>query len=126
MRGKLIRLPNGEAILLEGNKLIIARRGPTSSARNDYTECRRGGRNMTLTLPDDVVKQTGLTEREILIELACRLFDAGKLYLWPAAQVAGLSRVEMEGELIKRKIKIYRPTVEDLAEELAGLDRLGI
>jgi predicted HTH domain antitoxin len=81
---------------------------------------------MVLNLRDDILKQAGLTEREALIEFACRLFDAGKLHLWPAAQLAGLSRVEMEEQLFLRKIPVYRPTVEDLRDDLATLDRLGI
>ncbi len=81
---------------------------------------------MTLTIPDEVLKDAGLTERDVMFELACRLFDAERLALWPAAKLAGLTRVELEHELWKRKIPVYRPTVEDLAEDLAGLDRLGI
>ncbi len=81
---------------------------------------------MPVVIPDEVLKEAGLTEREALIEIACRLFDIEKLHLWPAAQLAGLTRVEMEGELAKRNIPIYRPTVEDLEEELAAMDRLGI
>lgn len=81
---------------------------------------------MPLTIPDDVLESAGLTEAEARVEIACRLFDAQKLSLWPAAQLAGMSRVEFEGELRKRKIPIYRPTVEDLQEELAAMKKLGI
>jgi hypothetical protein len=31
----------------------------------------------TLTVPDEVLRQAGLSEREALLEFACRLFDAG-------------------------------------------------
>ncbi len=79
---------------------------------------------MPVLIPDETLRAAGLTEREALIEIACRLFDAGKLHLWPAAKLAGLSRAEMEGELMSRKIAIYRPTMEDLAEDLATLNRL--
>jgi predicted HTH domain antitoxin len=79
---------------------------------------------MQLVIPDHIVQEAGLSERAVLIELACRLFDIGKLPLWPAAQLAGLTRTEMEGELMERKIPIYRPTVEDLANDLAALERL--
>lgn len=76
---------------------------------------------MDLHFRDDILKQAGLTEREALIEFACRLFDAGKLDLWPAAQLAGLSRVEMEEQLFLRNIPVYRPTVEDLEQDLENL-----
>jgi predicted HTH domain antitoxin len=78
---------------------------------------------MTLHIPDDVLKQTGLDERGLLIEVACRLFDAGKLTLHAAGKLAGLSRVEMEDELLDRRIAIYRPTVEDLRDDLRTLEK---
>ncbi len=80
---------------------------------------------MPVLISDETLQQAGLTEREALIEIACRLFDIGKLHLWPAAKLAGMSRVEFEQELENRKIPIYRPTLEDLAEEMAELKRLG-
>ncbi len=81
---------------------------------------------MTITIPDDVLHQAGLTEREALTEFACRLFDAGKLALWPAAKLAQLSRAEFEHELITRHIAIYRLTAEELQHDLETLRELGI
>ena len=80
---------------------------------------------MTLHIPDDLLKQTGLDERGLLIELACRLFDAGKLTLHGAGKLAGLSRGEMEDELLDRRIAIYRPTVEDVEEDFRNTEDLG-
>ena len=80
----------------------------------------------TLIVPDEVLRQAGLSEREALLEFACRLFDAGRLSLWSAAQLAGLDRNGMEDALLERNIPIYRPTAEDLAQDLANLDRLGV
>ena len=37
-----------------------------------------------------------------------------------------MSRVEFEEELHRRKIPIYRPTVEDLEHDIAVLKKLGI
>lgn len=81
---------------------------------------------MPLVIPDDALQEAGLDEHDALVEFACRLFDAGKLGLWPAARLAGLERVAMEHELIKRGIAIYRPTLADVANDLTTLDRLGI
>ena len=81
---------------------------------------------MPLVIPDDILATAGLSEAEARVEVACRLFDAGKLPLWDAAQWAGLSRVEFEGQLLERGIAIYRPTSEDLRNELEAMDRLGI
>ena len=79
---------------------------------------------MPLTISDEVLQSAGLTEEEARVEIACRLFDAEKLALWPAAQLAGMTRLEFEEELRRRKIPIYRPTVEDLQADLAAFERL--
>lgn len=79
---------------------------------------------MVLHIPDHILKQAGLTEREAVIEFACRLFDAEKLDLWPAAQLAGLSRAEMESELRKRKIAVYRYSSNDFSKDLETLQWL--
>jgi predicted HTH domain antitoxin len=79
---------------------------------------------MPVVIPDETLREAGLTEREAVVEIACRLYDAGKLALWPAAKLAGLSRAEFEGELMGRKIPVYRPTERDLADDLATLERL--
>ena len=80
---------------------------------------------MTITLPDEVLAQAGLTEHDALIEFACRLFDAERLDLHAAARLAGLSRAEIESELRSRDIPIFRPTTEDIADEAAALEKLG-
>jgi predicted HTH domain antitoxin len=81
---------------------------------------------MPVVISDETLQQAGLTEREALIEIACRLFDIGKLHLWPAAKMAGMSRGGFEQELMNRKIPVYRPTLEDLADDMATLERLRI
>ncbi len=80
---------------------------------------------MPLTLSDEVLKQAGLTEQEARVEFACHLFDTGKLALWPAAQLAGMTRVEFEDELNQRRIPIYRMTLEEFQSDLKTLRELG-
>jgi predicted HTH domain antitoxin len=80
----------------------------------------------TITIPDDLLKEAGLDAREALVEFACRLFDAGKLPLMSAARLAGLDRHGMEEALLGRNLSIYRPTPQDLADDLAAFERLGI
>lgn len=79
---------------------------------------------MPVIITDETLKQAGLSEREMKIEIACRLFDANKLALWPAAQLAGMSRGEFEDELMLRQIPVYRPTLEDFRQDLKTLDEL--
>lgn len=80
---------------------------------------------MPLTIPDEVLAQAGLTERDACIEFACRLFDAGKLPLWPAARLAGLSRAEFEAELRTRGLPVYRITEAHYRQDLEALRKLG-
>jgi len=39
--------------------------------------------------------------------------------------MAGLSRVAMEGELRKRAIPLYSPTLDDFREDLDNIKRIG-
>ena len=80
---------------------------------------------MSLTISDDVLKQARMTEREFMVEMACHLFDTDKLGFHAAARMAGLDRLHFENELRHRRIAIYRPTPEDLEEDLENLRRLG-
>ncbi len=78
----------------------------------------------TLLVPDDILKEAGLNESEAIVELACRLFEAGRLTLWPTARLAGLDRVAMEEALAARGIPIYCPTLDDLAQDMSTLEHI--
>ena len=78
---------------------------------------------MPVVLSDEVLAEAGLTEQDARIEVACRLFDIGKLHLWPAAQLAEMSRGEFEAALMSRQIPVYRPTVQDIEDDLAAIER---
>jgi predicted HTH domain antitoxin len=79
---------------------------------------------MALVITDEQLGVLRMDERSALVEIACRLFDAERLSLPAAARFAGLSRAAMEGELRRREISIYRPTVEDLHQDLQVLRNL--
>lgn len=81
---------------------------------------------MPLTLSDDILKKAGMSADEARVEIACRLFDAEKLALWPAAQLAEMTRIQFEAELSRRKIPIYRPTIADIDSDLRAFKQLGI
>jgi predicted HTH domain antitoxin len=57
----------------------------------------------TIQIPDDVLQQAGIDEREALCELACRLFDTGKLSLFFAAKLAGLSRARLRTFCLQKR-----------------------
>lgn len=79
---------------------------------------------MPLVISDDILKSAGPTEREAAIEIACRLFNVGRLPLWSAAQLAGLSRAEMEDALAAREIPVYRFTPEEYGKDRATMRKL--
>ena len=81
---------------------------------------------MPLVIPDELLLEAGLDEREALVEIACRLFEGGRLTLSSAVKFAGMSRTEFEDELRSRQIAVYRPGLDELVNDLAVLDRLGI
>ena len=80
----------------------------------------------TFTIPDEVLREAGLSEGDALVEFACRLFDAGKLTLWSAAKLAGLDRNGIEDALLDRGLPVYRPKLSDLEEDIATLQRIKV
>ena len=78
---------------------------------------------MPLIISDEELAAMGFTTDQARVELACSLFQAGKLALWPAAKLARLSRVQMEDALVERKIPVYVITRDDFRHDLEVLDR---
>jgi len=79
---------------------------------------------MPLVITDEQLESMKMDERDARIEIACRLFDAERLSLPAASKLAGLSRVAMEGELRRRSIAIYRPTIEEVRQDMEVLRNL--
>jgi predicted HTH domain antitoxin len=78
----------------------------------------------TINVPDDVLREAGLDAHEALVELACRLFDAGKLTLSSAARLSNLDRVHMEDALLERGLAVFRPSLDDLKADLRAIEHL--
>jgi predicted HTH domain antitoxin len=79
---------------------------------------------MPLVIDDEVLKKAGLSEQEARVELAVRLFEIGRLELWPAAQVAGMPKMDFVFELGSRGIDALRYGVDELNKDIETLDRL--
>ena len=79
---------------------------------------------MTLNIPDDIFKQLGRSEREVLIEFACRLYDAQKLSKPLATRLLGISRDEFDEELRKRSLPIIRYTQEMFEQDMAAVGKV--
>lgn len=78
---------------------------------------------MTISIPEDILREAGLTERDALIEFACRLFDAERLSKSGASRMCGLNRPEFEAELRRRKLAVYRTTLAEYEQDTANFRR---
>jgi predicted HTH domain antitoxin len=79
---------------------------------------------MSLTIPDFVLESAGLSEREWEVEIACRLFDSGRITKSAATKWLAMTRSEFDEELSRRKIPLYRLTSDDLQQDAATLRSL--
>jgi len=80
---------------------------------------------MPLTIPDEWLRDAGITPEDARVEVACRLYDGGRLSFGQAIRWSGLTRTDFEAAMLARGLALYRPTVEDLEHDLETLQRLG-
>ncbi len=78
---------------------------------------------MEILIDDSLISQTGLTERDIEIELAVAFYKSGKFSLGLACKVAKMDRVEFNRELAKRNTYLNYNR-KDLEDDIATLDQL--
>jgi predicted HTH domain antitoxin len=74
---------------------------------------------LTLTVPD----MANLSQTDAQILFAIKLFEAEKLSLGKAAEVAGLSYRTFYELLVRYGVPIVSMTEEDVKEEIANIDR---
>lgn len=77
---------------------------------------------MALIIEDELLEQVQMTGNELLVDIACFLYQKKKLGGGKARQLAGLNHLEFQKALAARAIEIHY-TEEDLRTEL---DNLGI
>jgi predicted HTH domain antitoxin len=77
---------------------------------------------LTLELPDDLMADSVMSEpqkkRLLLLELACALYGKGVLSLGRAAELAGVSKIDLGKEVGERGISRHYSQTE-LAADLA-------
>ena len=78
---------------------------------------------MPLTITDEQPRAMQMGEQQARAEIACRLFDAGKMSFRHAARLAQLSDSQTDEGIERRGIPRYRYTAERLAQDLDGLGR---
>ena len=76
---------------------------------------------MTLTIPSERFGALRVTEQDALVDIAIGLYKREEISLGRAAEVAGISSVQLLGELGRRHIPInYVP--DDLQADIATLN----
>jgi predicted HTH domain antitoxin len=80
---------------------------------------------MPLTITDEMLTAAGLSEEEARLEIACRLYDAGKLSMPAATRWAGVSRTVLETALLQRGLPLIRVDESYWQQERENMQRLG-
>jgi predicted HTH domain antitoxin len=80
---------------------------------------------MSVVIPDEILQASQLTPNEFRQEIALLLFQAGRLTLGYASQLADLPLPEFRQLLKQRDIPLYTYDVEDFELDLENLRSLG-
>jgi predicted HTH domain antitoxin len=75
---------------------------------------------MALIITDDTLSKAQLSADELLVDLACYLYDKKRMSMGQARQLTGLDQIRFQKELAKRDIYIHY-TAEDLEKDLQNL-----
>jgi predicted HTH domain antitoxin len=78
---------------------------------------------MAVTIPDEIVRATRMTEAELKQEIAVLLYERERLTLAQAARLAGITRLQFQHLLASRQIAIHYDEA-DFAEDLKTLREL--
>ncbi|MGL5795469.1 MAG: UPF0175 family protein [Waterburya sp.] len=79
---------------------------------------------MNITIPDDILQASQLTEAQLKLEIALMLYQQNKISSGKVRAWLGLSVLEFQHELAKRNLYINYD-VEDLKEDIKNLRSLG-
>ena len=80
---------------------------------------------MSVTICDEILQASGLTPDEFRQEIALYMFEAGRLSLTSASQLAQLDPHAFRQLLQQRQIPLYSYDVEDFELDLKNLRQLG-
>ncbi|MFP4222247.1 MAG: UPF0175 family protein [Phormidium sp.] len=79
---------------------------------------------MSLVISEEIVKASGLSEQELIIELVLLLFQQEKISLGKAAELLNISQVKFQKILSERGINIHYD-VDELQEDIQHLTAKG-
>ena len=77
-----------------------------------------------IVIDDEALKQAGISESEMKLEIAILLYDKEVYSLRKAAKYAGVDWQEFSRILAKRGIETIRITPEELMEQVKNLEQL--
>lgn len=72
---------------------------------------------MSLTISDDVIKASGLSEQELFLEIVLMLFRQDKISLGKASELIGMHRMQFQKLLNDRGICVHYD-IADFQEDL--------
>ncbi|HEY9707307.1 MAG TPA: UPF0175 family protein [Oculatellaceae cyanobacterium] len=79
---------------------------------------------MSLVVSDDIVKASGLSERELLLEIVIMLFQQDKISLGKASELMGMHRMQFQKLLADRRICVHYDVAE-FQEDLKTFQETG-
>lgn len=79
---------------------------------------------MSLTISDEILDSIGLSEPELLIEIAVMLFQQERASLGKASKIANMNYVEFQELLARRNISLHYD-VEEFEEDVKNLTQNG-
>ena len=80
---------------------------------------------MSLVIPDEIVKASGWSDNELLLELVLLLFQQEKVSLGKAAELLNMSQISFQRLLASRDICIHYDVAE-LQEDIEYLKAKGL
>jgi predicted HTH domain antitoxin len=79
---------------------------------------------MSLVIADDLVRASGLSERELFLEILLMLFRQDKISLGKASELMGMHRMQFQKLLADRGVSVHYDVAE-FQEDLKTLQELG-
>lgn len=67
---------------------------------------------MSLVIADEILKASGLSESELLLEIVIMLFDQEKLTLGKASRLVGQDQIQFQRLLASRRIPVHYDVAE--------------
>jgi len=79
---------------------------------------------MSIVIPDEILHATGMSEAELMQEVAILLFQKEKLTLGQASRLAKMSQLQFQHLLASRQIPVHYDVAE-LEADLETLRQMG-